>query len=85
MASSTTAGDEDVGVIDKEDDEDEYCWCLRGEGPHVGQMISCDVCEEWYHVNCVTRGLTQKAVNKLSSFVCCACETARGRKYKHSW
>lgn len=89
---SVTEGDEkdsakiEVVTENRESvDDEEYCWCLRGEGPHVGQMIACDVCEEWFHVHCVTRGLTQKAANKLASFVCCACETARGEPYKHAW
>jgi hypothetical protein len=67
------------------EEEEEFCWCLRGEGPHVGHMIACDTCEKWFHVDCVTRGLSRKVVAKLDSFVCVACETAVGRRYKFAW
>lgn len=34
-------------------------------------MIMCDLCQEWFHCECV--GIALEDINQISSYVCIAC------------
>jgi hypothetical protein len=60
-----------------------YCFCRRGE---YGDMISCDICAEWYHSTCVTRNVPKKQLNKKGSvYLCPGCASLQGKKYAFGW
>ena len=39
-------------------------------------MISCDVCEDWYHLRCV--GMTQTAAKSMKKYTCPVCAALKG-------
>lgn len=39
-------------------------------------MVSCDVCEDWYHLRCV--GITQTAAKSMKKYVCPVCTALKG-------
>ena len=39
-------------------------------------MISCDVCEDWYHLRCV--GMTQTAAKSMKKYTCPVCVALKG-------
>lgn len=39
-------------------------------------MVSCDVCEDWYHLRCV--GVTQTAAKSMKKYVCPVCTALKG-------
>jgi hypothetical protein len=45
-----------------------YCLCRQ---VYFGQMIGCDTCDEWYHVQCV--GLSFAQAEKVEKYVCIRC------------
>jgi hypothetical protein len=65
--------DDEVPVGNKTDNESDevYCLCRR---PQQGDepMIGCDVCDEWYHFECV--GLTLQDAQLIDRYVCPVCE-----------
>ncbi|XP_039262185.2 death-inducer obliterator 1-like [Styela clava] len=72
------------------DSDDEYndpnrLWCICKK-PHNGRfMISCDVCEEWFHGDCV--GVTvqrgKQMEKKGEEYVCPSCLKSKGKQPKH--
>lgn len=71
------------------DSDDEYndpnrLWCICRK-PHNGRfMISCDVCEEWFHGDCV--GVTvqrgKQMEKKGEEYVCPTCLKNKGKQVK---
>ncbi|KAI0839591.1 hypothetical protein F5Y06DRAFT_265761 [Hypoxylon sp. FL0890] len=81
-ASSTgPAGDAHDASSDDETDNGPYCIC-RGPDDHRW-MISCDVCEDWFHGECVNldKDIGEKLVER---FVCPNCTDGKRNytKYK---
>ncbi|KAI0874060.1 hypothetical protein GGS24DRAFT_490288 [Hypoxylon argillaceum] len=73
--------DENEGSSDDETDNGPYCLC-RGPDDHRW-MISCDVCEDWFHGECVD--LSKEVGEKLvERFVCPNCTDGKRNytKYK---
>ncbi|PSR94027.1 hypothetical protein BD289DRAFT_163937 [Coniella lustricola] len=74
-----TTGSSDVeGASDEEDEESDhgpYCIC-RGPDDHRW-MISCDVCEDWFHGQCVG---VEKTIGEalIVRYVCPACTDEKG-------
>ncbi|KAI1379159.1 hypothetical protein F4677DRAFT_410779 [Hypoxylon crocopeplum] len=79
-SASSTAGAQDQSS-DDETDNGPYCIC-RGPDDHRW-MISCDVCEDWFHGECVTldKDIGEKLVER---FVCPNCTDGKRNytKYK---
>jgi hypothetical protein len=50
------------------DEADVYCICRKGED---GLMIQCDVCNEWFHGQCVS--VTQEDADKMGQYICGLC------------
>ena len=46
----------------------EYCLCRKGT---KGFMISCEICNEWYHGDCLN--VQQRHVKEKSKYVCVLC------------
>lgn len=46
------------------------CYCLCRQ-LYFGQMIGCDICDEWYHLSCI--GLTTAQAEKCEKFICIRC------------
>ncbi|KAJ0165094.1 Set1 complex component spp1 [Colletotrichum tanaceti] len=68
--SSTNLQDELGGGSDEESDNGPYCIC-RGPDDHRF-MISCDVCEDWFHGECVDIS-KDVGENLIERFVCPNC------------
>jgi hypothetical protein len=49
-----------------------YCLCRQ---IYFGQMIGCDLCEDWYHLACV--GLTTAQAEKAEKYICIRCSLKR--------
>lgn len=70
-AASSAAGDSDDGSdADEESDHGPYCIC-RGPDDHRW-MIGCDVCEDWFHGDCVN---LDKTIGEtlIQRYVCPNC------------
>ncbi|CCH58016.1 hypothetical protein TBLA_0A02150 [Henningerozyma blattae CBS 6284] len=54
---------------------DIYCYCR--EGDIGGTMIECEVCKEWYHIDCIDNENLQSSDDPKVAFVCslCYCST----------
>jgi len=63
------------------EEESSYCLCQRIHHPNGGNsFIGCDLCENWFHAECVN--LSEKAFKKLknnpnSQFFCDFCKAYR--------
>ncbi|KAI0971946.1 hypothetical protein F4678DRAFT_430647 [Xylaria arbuscula] len=81
--SSKGGGGNENGENDSSDDETDngpYCLC-RGPDDHRW-MISCDVCEDWFHGECVD--LSKEVGEKLvERFVCPNCTDGRRNYTKY--
>ncbi|KAI3327260.1 hypothetical protein HD806DRAFT_486554 [Xylariaceae sp. AK1471] len=83
-SSTTTSekggGDENEGSSDDETDNGPYCLC-RGPDDHRW-MISCDVCEDWFHGECVNldKEIGEKLVER---FVCPNCTDGKRNYTKY--
>ncbi|KAI0195587.1 hypothetical protein EV127DRAFT_332063 [Xylaria flabelliformis] len=73
-------GGENEGSSDDETDNGPYCLC-RGPDDHRW-MISCDVCEDWFHGECVDldKEIGEKLVER---FVCPNCTDGRNNYTKY--
>lgn len=49
-------------------DSKKYCICRQ---PYHSEMIGCDECDEWYHLQCV--GLSQTQADRLERYLCIRC------------
>ncbi len=49
----------------------EYCVCRKGDDESEQDMIACDVCDEWFHLECVN--MTKELSVSMQHFVCSAC------------
>lgn len=43
----------------------QYCWCRKGYGEGVDEMVQCGSCQEWYHYKCVLDKLGQKELDEI--------------------
>ena len=60
----------------QEDNEHELlCVCQQPYNVDTA-MISCDVCEDWYHLRCV--GMTQAAAKSMKKYTCPVCLALKG-------
>lgn len=51
-----------------------YCICRKKYDP-TKFYVGCDVCNEWFHGNCV--GITEAMSKDMTEFICDACSKAR--------
>ncbi len=64
--------DDDSDVVTDLATHQDECTCKEHLDEAV--MISCDSCEQWYHVKCVKlEGLTQEMVEKINEYECPFC------------
>jgi len=55
-------------------------FCLCQQPYHADTaMVSCDACEEWFHLRCV--GLSQAAAKSLRKYTCPVCASLRVRLF----
>jgi hypothetical protein len=45
-----------------------YCFCRQA---YHGQMIGCEECDDWFHLNCI--GLTKIQADKIDKYICLRC------------
>lgn len=58
-----------------------FCWC---RGVEFGNMICCDMCDDWFHSACM--GLHSKVnLKKMDSFICIYCSESKGLSYAFEW
>ena len=55
------------------DIESDNVWCLCRKGDNEKFMIQCDLCDEWYHGECVN--ITLKLAETLTKYHCPRCQT----------
>ena len=50
-----------------------YCVedCQRGRVEDGSFMVGCDVCDNWYHGDCV--GISKDEANTMDSYLCARC------------
>ena len=61
--------------LQREDPEQRFCVCRRGYDLIAG-MVSCDVCDEWFHNECV--GLPKHiSASQMAQYVCVVCARMR--------
>jgi hypothetical protein len=81
LVDSSTVGGESDSEADEAEQNKLYCYCQR----HYGEgelMINCDLCQQWFHCNCLY--LTKSDVKKLTSnpFICPDCCISSGKLYR---
>ena len=55
------------------DIESDNVWCLCRKGDNGKCMIQCDLCDEWYHGECVN--VTSKLAEAWTKYHCPRCQT----------
>ena len=59
----------------EESEQDLLCVCQQPYNVDTA-MVSCDMCEDWYHLRCV--GVTQTAAKSMKKYVCPVCTALKG-------
>lgn len=59
----------------EENEQELLCVCQQPYNVDTA-MISCDVCEDWYHLRCV--GMTQAAAKSMKKYTCPVCMALKG-------
>lgn len=59
----------------EENEQELLCVCQQPYNVDTA-MISCDVCEDWYHLRCV--GMTQTAAKSMKKYTCPVCVALKG-------
>ena len=76
-SSSSSSSESTVDVDDEEVDLNEVCaTCLDG-----GELIGCDHCDRWYHLDCIDEKLRPKVAS--GEFICVECD--KGTKAFDAW
>lgn len=73
---------EEVSVKAEPEGESEdalYCICKK---PADNDMIGCDECQDWFHMDCVS--ITPEIAENLVNYVCPSCCKNKGIEYPHS-
>lgn len=65
----------DRGSNYEENEQELLCVCQQPYNVDTA-MVSCDVCEDWYHLRCV--GVTQTAAKSMKKYVCPVCTALKG-------
>lgn len=76
--------DSDSASDNEQYNDPQKLWCICRK-PHGGRfMISCDVCEEWFHGDCVGISVNRgkKMEKKGEEYVCPACIEKSSKKQK---
>lgn len=63
------------GAAQEDSEQDLLCVCQQPYNVDTA-MISCDVCEDWYHLRCV--GMTQAAAKSMKKYTCPVCLALKG-------
>lgn len=63
------------GSNHEENEQELLCVCQQPYNVDTA-MVSCDVCEDWYHLRCV--GVTQTAAKSMKKYVCPVCTALKG-------
>lgn len=63
------------GAPQQDSEQDLLCVCQQPYNVDTA-MISCDVCEDWYHLRCV--GMTQAAAKSMKKYTCPVCQALKG-------
>ena len=59
----------------EENEQELLCVCQQPYNVDTA-MVSCDMCEDWYHLRCV--GITQTAAKSMKKYVCPVCTALKG-------
>lgn len=58
---------------EKAADQNLYCFCRKGD---VGStMVECEICKEWFHLNCINKGRWSLPEDENNVFVCSICHS----------
>ncbi|KAI8583625.1 hypothetical protein K450DRAFT_222031 [Umbelopsis ramanniana AG] len=67
---------------DEVEDSQVYCLCRRRvSDAKNNSMIQCDVCEDWFHLDCVN--LSSTVVDRIGKYMCPACSHSRHLTYPY--
>ena len=75
QADSNSASASGRGAEYEENEQELLCVCQQPYNVDTA-MISCDVCEDWYHLRCV--GVTQTAAKSMKKYTCSVCLALKG-------
>lgn len=53
------------------DAEARYCFCRKEDSGSA--MVECEICREWYHINCINKGKWSLPGKESNVFVCPVC------------
>lgn len=72
---SDAGADAERGSSYEENEQELLCICQQPYNADTA-MVSCDVCEDWYHLRCV--GITQTAAKSMKKYICPVCTALKG-------
>ena len=75
QADSNSASASGRSAEYEENEQELLCVCQQPYNVDTA-MISCDVCEDWYHLRCV--GVTQFAAKSMKKYTCPVCLALKG-------
>lgn len=62
---------DDFNLLKDSDECSFYCFCRKGD---IGDtMIECEICKEWFHLNCINSGKWALPKEENTVFVCNLC------------
>eukprot|EP00743_Colponemidia_sp_Colp-15_P003157 GILK01003410.1.p1 GENE.GILK01003410.1~~GILK01003410.1.p1 ORF type:complete len:415 (-),score=51.46 GILK01003410.1:98-1342(-) len=64
-------------LLEVSHEEPRYCICRMPESSRP--MIGCDICDEWYHLDCVN--ISEDDVAQIESYSCLKCVPGSARGY----
>jgi hypothetical protein len=71
-----------TGQKRQEDKDDKpYCLCRRSISDANIEMVQCDACEDWYHLECVN--LSPAMVDQIGKYMCPVCCHLRHTTYPY--
>lgn len=73
-ANQCLANANDLWIPDPNKSDGHYCFCRGGDSG--SRMVACEVCGEWYHMNCINKGKWALASSENTVFVCPICSPA---------
>jgi histone demethylase JARID1 len=68
------------GSVDREDNK-LYCLCRRKVSDANIEMVQCDMCEDWFHLDCVN--LSPAMVERIGKYMCPVCSHSQHLAYPY--
>jgi len=66
---------------EEREDNKLYCLCRRKVSEANNEMVQCDICEDWFHLDCVN--LSPAMVDQIGKYMCPVCSHSRRLAYPY--